>query len=87
MNAKCALPVLLLTVVLSTVCAGEDTLVLVAGGTSHAPIVVFRDAPPRTRNAADQLAEYMEKTSGVRPKVIDGSPDPTICRRMSTSPC
>lgn len=53
-----------------------ETLVLVDQGVCHAPIIVFKDAPPRTREAADQLAEYMEKTSGVRPEVIEGQPKP-----------
>ena len=54
----------------------HESLLLVGKGISHAPIVVFHDAPPRTREAADQLAEYMEKISGVRPMVIEGEPDP-----------
>jgi hypothetical protein len=51
-------------------------LVLVEAGISRAPIVVFEDAPPKTRRAADELAEYIEKTSGARPEVIEGRPDP-----------
>ncbi len=56
--------------------ASTDTLVLVKDGMSLAPIVVFEDAPPFTRQAADELAEYIEKTTGVRPDVIEGTPDP-----------
>ncbi|MCA1808795.1 MAG: hypothetical protein ABR497_08880, partial [Kiritimatiellia bacterium] len=41
-------------------------LVLVENGEARAPIVIFADAPPQTRKAADQLAEYIEKVSGVR---------------------
>jgi len=59
---------------------GKDTsageLVLVEGGVSLAPIIVFKDAPLRTRQAADELATYIEKISGVRPKVIEGEPQP-----------
>ncbi|MFN2352808.1 MAG: DUF4838 domain-containing protein, partial [Kiritimatiellia bacterium] len=51
-------------------------LVLVQDGVSRAPIVVFQDAPPFTRQAADELAAYIEKTSGARPQVIEGCPDP-----------
>jgi len=51
-------------------------LVLVENGVSRAPIVVFEGAPPMTRRAADELAEYIEKISGARPKVIEGQPDP-----------
>jgi hypothetical protein len=50
-------------------------LVLVDSGVSLAPIIVFKDAPPRTRDAAATLAAYIEKTSGVRPEVIEGEPE------------
>lgn len=57
---------------------GNETLagnlVLVEDGVSRAPIIVFQNAPPRTREAADQLAEYVEKISGARPDVIEGQP-------------
>ena len=51
-------------------------VVLVENGESLAPIVVFEGAPPRTRQAADTLADYIEKVSGARPEVIEGLPDP-----------
>ncbi|MBM3858431.1 MAG: hypothetical protein FJ395_02135 [Verrucomicrobia bacterium] len=51
-------------------------LVLVAPGIAPAPIIVFKDAPPRTRDAAVTLADYVEKISGARPEVIDGEPKP-----------
>ncbi|MCA1809935.1 MAG: DUF4838 domain-containing protein [Lentisphaerae bacterium] len=51
-------------------------MALVEQGVSQAPIVVFQDAPPFTRNAAEELAEYIEKTSGARPELIEGRPDP-----------
>ena len=40
------------------------------------PIVVFADAPPRTREAAVELADYIEKIGGRRPAIIDGEPRP-----------
>ena len=52
------------------VMAGE--FVLVNKGVAPAPIIVFKDAPPRTRAAAVTLAEYIEKTCGAKPVVIDG---------------
>ncbi len=55
--------------------AQERKLVLVEDGVSRAPIVLFDGAPPYTRQAADELAVYMEKISGARPKVIEGEPD------------
>ena len=51
-------------------------LFLVENGVSRAPIIVFKDAPPFTRKAANDLAEYIEKISGARPEVIEGTPDP-----------
>ena len=51
-------------------------LILVDKGASLAPIIVFKDAPPRTRQAADELAAYIEKVGGVKPQVIEGLPDP-----------
>ncbi len=54
--------------------AGE--WILVENGVCHAPIVVFKDAPPRTRDAAATLAEYIEKISGARPDILEGEPRP-----------
>ena len=51
-----------------------ENLVLVDSGLTPAPILVFKDAPQRTRDAAVTLADYIEKTSGARPQVIDGEP-------------
>ena len=45
-------------------------------GIAPAPIIVFKDAPPRTRDAAVTLAAYIEKSSGVKPAVMDGEPQP-----------
>ncbi|MCA1810222.1 MAG: DUF4838 domain-containing protein, partial [Lentisphaerae bacterium] len=53
-----------------------QNLLLVENGVSRAPIVVFQDAPPLTRQAADELAYYIEKVSGAKPDVIEGQPDP-----------
>ncbi len=53
-----------------------EELVLVKEGVSRAPIILFKDAPPFTRDAADELAEYLGKISGAKPEVIEGDPDP-----------
>lgn len=50
--------------------------VLIDQGLAPAPIVVFEGAPPRTRDAAVTLADYIEKTCGARPELIDGEPKP-----------
>jgi len=55
---------------------GESPLVLVQDGKSRAPIVIFEDAPPLTRRAVDELAEYIEKTSGAKPEILEGEPKP-----------
>jgi Domain of unknown function (DUF4838) len=51
-------------------------LVLVAKDTAPAPIIIFKDAPPRTRDAAVALAEYIGKISGQKPAILDGAPQP-----------
>lgn len=56
--------------------AAGEKLVLVENGEALAPIVVFENAPPKTRRAVGELAEYMELIAGVRPEVIEGRPDP-----------
>lgn len=53
--------------------AGEK-LKLVENKVSLAPIIVFKDAPPLTRKAADDLASFFEKVSGARPQIIEGEP-------------
>jgi hypothetical protein len=50
---------------------------IVAGkDAAPAPIIVFKDAPPRTREAAVVLADYIGKITGAKPAVIDGEPQP-----------
>ncbi|MCA1808819.1 MAG: DUF4838 domain-containing protein [Lentisphaerae bacterium] len=61
---------------LTSACTKGAELMLVENGEARMPIVVFEGAPPFTRQAADELAEYIEKTSGARPEVIEGQPDP-----------
>ncbi len=51
-------------------------LILVDKRASLAPIIVFKDAPAFTRQAADELATYIEKVGGVKPQVIEGLPNP-----------
>lgn len=56
--------------------AAADELVLIEDGESLAPVVIFQDAPPKTLRAAEELVDYLEKISGVRPELIVGTPDP-----------
>ncbi len=60
----------------SSLAATEFTLVDSTANIGPAPIIVFKDAPPRTRDAAVTLADYIEKITGARPEVIDGEPQP-----------
>jgi hypothetical protein len=57
-------------------------LVLVEQGVSQVPIVVAEDALTATVRAAEELATYIEKTSGARPDVIHGNPDPVPTRAI-----
>ncbi len=54
----------------------KQEIVLVDEGVARMPIIVFENAPPFTRQAADELAEYIGKISGAKPEVIEGLPDP-----------
>ena len=85
--AMCVVGTVLLMVVAGRAVGQEDAkkngsevrtaaLTLVDKGKSLAPIIVFKDAPAFTRRAADELAAYIEKVGGVKPKVIEGLPDP-----------
>jgi Domain of unknown function (DUF4838) len=49
---------------------------LAAKGKPPAPIIVFKGAPPRTRDAAVTLADYIGKISGEKPVVLEGEPSP-----------
>lgn len=53
-------------------------LVLVAEGVDRAPIILTEGDPASSANrqAADDLAEYIEKVSGARPAVLTALPDP-----------
>lgn len=50
--------------------------VLVSKEAAPAPIIVAKDAPVRTRDAAVTLADYIEKISGQKPAILDGAPQP-----------
>ena len=62
--------------------AAGGKLVLVEKGVSRAPIIVAEGASPETVRAAEELAGYIQKTSGARPDVIKGSPDPAPARAI-----
>lgn len=70
------IPCLCLFALLAVPIGAFASLTLVESGEARAPIVVFENAPPFTQQAADELAEYIEKTSGARPEVIEGLPEP-----------
>lgn len=53
-----------------------NELVLATKDAFSLPIMVFKDAPPRTRDVAEELASYIAKIVGVKPTVIEGVPSP-----------
>lgn len=68
----------LLLVLLScstTSVSADFVLVDIVAGIEPAPIVVFPDAPPKTREAAIELADYLEKICGARPQLIHSTPE------------
>ncbi len=56
--------------------AGQNKLFLVKDGKHAAPIIIPKNALHYTKFSADELAQYIEKISGARPKVIEGVPSP-----------
>lgn len=65
---------LALLVALLGISVSAADLILAAKDALLVPIIVFKGAPPRTREAAEVLANYIEKISGRKPAVIDGAP-------------
>lgn len=66
----------------SALASQADEFILVAKNTPPAPIIVYKDAPPRTRELADVLADYVGKISGQKPHVIEGEPSPLPSRAI-----
>jgi len=66
----------------ATVDASEFVLVDIEQGLSPAPLVLFADAPPKTREAAVELADYIQKICGERPRLIEGAPQSTPDRAI-----
>ncbi len=58
----------------------EFLLADIEAGVAPAPIILFADAPPKTRQAAVELADYIEQIFGQRPRLIEGTPK-TVPRR------
>jgi hypothetical protein len=56
-------------------CAGTE-MVLVEKGEGRVPVVLAPGASPATEQAAKELAGYIEKISGARPQVLNGSTNP-----------
>ncbi len=71
------LAAMLYAVTFSPSAATAQELVLVESGAAQAPIVLFEGAPPRTREAAEDLASYIEKVSDARPELVE-KPTPPL---------
>lgn len=52
----------------------DKNIVIVENGKNAWPIIVYPEAPPRTRACAEELADYIAKISGVRPNVSYRTP-------------
>lgn len=61
---------------LFTSLAGAAELVLASKDSTPLPIIISADAPPRTHETAQVLADYIEKMSGKKPLMSLGSPQP-----------
>lgn len=59
-----------------------EEFVLVKDGLAQAPIIVPENAPPIIRQVAEELASYVEKISGAKPKLHSGQPDPSPQRAV-----
>ena len=70
----CMKSLLALSFAVSTLSGQAGSLVLAEKDTPPVPIIVLKDAPPRTREVADVLAGYIEKISGQKPPVMEGAP-------------
>lgn len=64
-----------------TVPAATD-FVLADRGIAPAPIIVPQDAAPYTKTAAGTLADYVEKITGAKPKLLEGEPQPVPARAI-----
>lgn len=73
MNHKLPLIAAVLTAILP---ARAADLVLASTDSPPLPIIVSAEAPPRTRDAAEVMAGYIEKISGKKPLVMLGASSP-----------
>ena len=71
-----------LSAVLMPAGAQVKAATLVKNGAEPAPVVLFENAPPKTREAAVELTEYIEKISGAKPELIEGAPGNTPDRAI-----
>ncbi|MCA9122732.1 MAG: DUF4838 domain-containing protein [Planctomycetaceae bacterium] len=69
-------------VCLASTVRAEFTLVDVEARVQPAPLVLFANAPPKTREAAVELADYIETICGVRPALMDGAPKDLLERAI-----
>lgn len=50
--------------------------IMAENGAVKIPIILYENAPPRTKQAAKDLSDYMAKICGSIPNIIEGRPDP-----------
>jgi len=82
---KPTLPLLTALLLANSLCAADSQpraavaaqeLTLVEAGVARMPIIVSQNAPPFTRRAVGELADYIAKISGAKPEIVEATPDP-----------
>lgn len=53
-----------------------DEFVIAEQGEIRVPLILFENAPPLTRGAAEELAAGIERICGTKPELVEGTPDP-----------
>ena len=72
-----AVPLFAVLLLICPATAAADMIIVDRdAGIGPAPIVLYANAPPRTRDAAVTLAHYIERRCGMRPDLIEGMPQP-----------
>jgi hypothetical protein len=64
----------LLAIIGATAFSHAEECVLAVKGSPPAPIIIAPDVTPRTRDAANELADYVGKITGTRSPILDAAP-------------
>ena len=72
-RVRLPLLVTLLSLATGALQAEDFMLVDLDSGIKPAHLILFADAPPMTRAATAELADYLERICGIRPEVLEGN--------------